>query len=144
MTVLRFRDSKEKLVRKAVTYLLPRLAAFSPERFARDYLNASVAYLLLSLQNPLERGAAFSAIGEMAMALAKANVAGKLCHPDYLGSIAGGINETLRIPAHKGRPAYGEALLCAGTLAAALREEWYPYIISLLDPIFSTGLNGAP
>lgn len=37
-TVLRFRDSKEKLVRRAVTSLVPRLAAFAPERFVKSYL----------------------------------------------------------------------------------------------------------
>lgn len=34
-TVLRFKDSKEKLIRRAVIALLPRLAAFAPERFAQ-------------------------------------------------------------------------------------------------------------
>lgn len=34
-TVLRFKDSKEKLIRRAVISLLPRLAAFAPERFAQ-------------------------------------------------------------------------------------------------------------
>lgn len=34
-TVLRFRDSKEKLIRRAVIVLLPRLAHFAPERFAQ-------------------------------------------------------------------------------------------------------------
>ena len=37
-TVLRFRDSKEKLIRRAVITLLPRLAAFAPERFVKSYL----------------------------------------------------------------------------------------------------------
>lgn len=34
-TVLRFKDSREKLIRRAVIALLPRLAAFAPERFAQ-------------------------------------------------------------------------------------------------------------
>ena len=36
-TVLRFKDSKEKQIRRAVIVLLPRLAAFSPERFVHEY-----------------------------------------------------------------------------------------------------------
>ncbi len=32
--VFKYKDSKEKLIRRAVITLLPRLAAFSPERFA--------------------------------------------------------------------------------------------------------------
>lgn len=32
--VFRYKDSKEKQIRRAVIHLLPRMAAFSPERFA--------------------------------------------------------------------------------------------------------------
>lgn len=32
--VFRYKDSKEKNIRRAVIHLLPRMAAFSPERFA--------------------------------------------------------------------------------------------------------------
>ena len=56
-TVLRFRDSKEKLVRRAVISLLPRLAAFAPERFARSYLDRATEHLLGVLSVPAERGA---------------------------------------------------------------------------------------
>ena len=34
-TVMRFKDSKEKQIRRAVINLLPRLASFAPERFAQ-------------------------------------------------------------------------------------------------------------
>lgn len=37
-TVMRFRNSKERLIRTAVIMLLPRLASFAPERFASTYL----------------------------------------------------------------------------------------------------------
>ena len=45
-TVLRFRDSKEKLIRRAVIALIPRLAAFAPERFAATYLRVCSEHLL--------------------------------------------------------------------------------------------------
>lgn len=32
--MFRYKDSKEKNIRRAVIHLLPRMAAFSPERFA--------------------------------------------------------------------------------------------------------------
>jgi serine/threonine-protein kinase mTOR len=55
-TVLAYRDAKEKLVRRAAIALLPRLAAFAPERFAATYLPVSTAHLLSILKTPAERG----------------------------------------------------------------------------------------
>eukprot|EP00879_Flechtneria_rotunda_P018991 GHRR01019938.1.p1 GENE.GHRR01019938.1~~GHRR01019938.1.p1 ORF type:complete len:394 (+),score=91.93 GHRR01019938.1:582-1763(+) len=69
-TVLRFKDSKEKLIRRAVIRLLPRLAAFAPERFAQDYLHKCIAHLLAVLKHTGERGVAFAALADMASNLA--------------------------------------------------------------------------
>lgn len=44
--VLHFRESKEKQIQRAVISLIPRLAAFAPERFAATYLNTCVDYLI--------------------------------------------------------------------------------------------------
>jgi FKBP12-rapamycin complex-associated protein len=44
--VLHFRESKEKLIRRAVISLIPRLAAFAPERFAATYLSTCTDYLI--------------------------------------------------------------------------------------------------
>ena len=55
-TVLRFRESKERLIRRAVISLLPRLSAFAPERFAATYLKQCTNYLLSVLKFPSERG----------------------------------------------------------------------------------------
>lgn len=61
-TVLRFRESKERLIRRAVISLLPRLAAFAPERFAATYLKQCTNYLLSVLKFPSERG-----VGELSL-----------------------------------------------------------------------------
>jgi hypothetical protein len=142
-TVLRFRDSKEKLVRRAVTALLPRLAAFAPERFVKSYLHQATQYLLGVLGLPAERGAGFTAIGEMAGALARAGVAARMKAPDdFLRPIAAAIRECLG-QRSRGRPLCPEALECAGVLAVALRRDWQPYLAQLLEPMFQTGLSGA-
>eukprot|EP00198_Chlamydomonas_reinhardtii_P008241 XP_001697578.1 target of rapamycin, growth-regulatory PI3K-like protein kinase [Chlamydomonas reinhardtii] len=73
--VFRYKDSKEKNIRRAVIHLLPRMAAFSPERFASEYLARAIAFLLIVLKNPPERGAAFAALADMAAALARVNCA---------------------------------------------------------------------
>lgn len=62
-TVLRFCESKEKVVRRAVMALIPRLAAFAPERFARSYLDTSTRHLLAVVAVPAERGAGESVAG---------------------------------------------------------------------------------
>ena len=48
--VLHFRESKEKLIRRAVISLIPRLAAFAPERFAATYLPTCTDYLINTLK----------------------------------------------------------------------------------------------
>lgn len=142
-TVLRFRDSKEKLIRKAVIRLLPRLAAFAPERFVRSYLKQSTEHLLTVLAYPSERGAGFVAVGEMASALATAGVAGYMKTPDdFLKPISHQIRECL-LPRLRGKSQCAEALECAGTLCVALRQDWQPHMAQLLDPALATGLSPA-
>ncbi|KAL4435039.1 hypothetical protein ABPG77_003864 [Micractinium sp. CCAP 211/92] len=142
-TVLRFRDSKEKLIRRAVITLVPRLAAFAPERFVKSYLKQATEYLLAVLAVPAERGAGFTALGEMAGALARAGVAPRMKTPDdSLRHIAAAIKECLG-QRSRGRPPCPEALECAGTLAVALRADWQPYLAALLEPMFTTGLSDA-
>eukprot|EP00882_Tetradesmus_deserticola_P018605 GHRQ01019983.1.p1 GENE.GHRQ01019983.1~~GHRQ01019983.1.p1 ORF type:complete len:439 (+),score=205.09 GHRQ01019983.1:451-1767(+) len=85
-TVLRFKDSKEKLIRRAVIRLLPRLAAFAPERFAQDYLHKCIAHLLAVLKHANERGSSFAALADMASSLAAVG-----CHDGcepYLPAVA--------------------------------------------------------
>ena len=149
-TVLKFRESKEKLVRRAVITLLPRLAAFAPERFVKAYLQQSCEHLVAVLGVPAERGAGFVALAEMATALARAGVAGRMKAPtDFLRPIAGHIREALLAPRVRARggaaasapAACPEALECVGTLAVALRGDWQPHVQALLDPMFQSGLS---
>lgn len=140
-TVLKFRESKEKLILRAVITLLPRLAAFAPERFVKAYLQQATEHLLSVLAVPQERGAGFTAIAEMASSLAAAGVAGRMKAPtDFLRPIAAQIREALL---SKGRKvSCPEALECTGTLAVALKQDWQPHVMALLDPMFQTGLSG--
>ena len=142
-TVLRFRDSKEKLIRRAVITLLPRLAAFAPERFVRSYLKEATEHLLTVMANPAERGVGFIAVAEMASALASAGVAHYMKAPDdFLRPIALQIKECLQSRA-RGKGQFSEALECAGTLCVALKSDWQPQMVQLLDPALNTGLSPA-
>ena len=66
-TVLRYRDSKEKVIRKLVVALLPRIAAINPDVFAKDYLNTCINYLVTVMKKDIERQRAFLSLGEIAM-----------------------------------------------------------------------------
>ena len=72
-TVLGLHESREKIVRRAVLELVPKLAAFSPKRFTESYLERSMRLLLSCLKNQAERDAGFTAIGDVAAALAAAD-----------------------------------------------------------------------
>lgn len=99
-------------------------------------------YLLAVLAVPAERGAGFTALGEMAGALARAGVASRMKAPDdFLRPIAAAIRDCLG-QRSRGRPPCPEALECAGNLAVALRADWQPYLAALLEPTFTTGLSG--
>ena len=67
--MLRLHDSRERIVRRSVTDLIPKLAAFSPQRFAESYLSASAVLLLATIRSPAERDAGFTALGDLASAL---------------------------------------------------------------------------
>ncbi|EFJ44271.1 target of rapamycin, growth-regulatory PI3K-like protein kinase [Volvox carteri f. nagariensis] len=131
--VFRYKDSKEKNIRRAVIHLLPRMAAFSPERFASEYLSRAIAFLLTVLKNPPERGAAFAALADMAAALAR---------PIYAA-----IREALSVPpaaraAARPRPATcPEALQCVGMLAVALGPLCRPYAAALIESMVLTGIS---
>lgn len=140
--VLRLKDSKEKLIRRAVILLLPRLAAFAPERFAQDYLSKCLLYLIQVLKNPHERGVGFSAIAEMAICLARVDCADGF--ESCLPAIAKEIKDTMtpRKDRAGSRSAQcPEALECVGSLSTALNKVWRPYAQQLLESMISTGLT---
>ncbi|KAK9806315.1 hypothetical protein WJX72_010074 [[Myrmecia] bisecta] len=137
-TVLRFRDSKEKLIRRAVIVLLPRLAAFAPERFAATYLKPCTDYLLSVLKTPGERGAGFMALGDMAMALVAVGCGAQL--GPVLPKVADQIREAITVKG-RSRPGAADALQCVGVLAVALRGQWKPYAAELIEPMIHTGLS---
>lgn len=52
---LRYRDSKEVVIRKAVITLIPNMATFDSDEFEQHYLHRSMTYLLQSLGKPTDR-----------------------------------------------------------------------------------------
>ena len=68
-TVLKFYRSRRLIVRRSVIDLIPKLAAFSPRRFADSYLPLACGVLLTSIRAEGERDAGFLALGDLAKAL---------------------------------------------------------------------------
>uniref|UniRef100_A0A7S1SYY6 Serine/threonine-protein kinase TOR n=1 Tax=Tetraselmis chuii TaxID=63592 RepID=A0A7S1SYY6_9CHLO len=134
-TVLKFRDSKERLIRRAVINLLPRLASFAAERFASTYLPLATAHLLAVLKIPAERGAAFTSLGGMATAVC--------CYKGFSGfmSCLPTLQALIRDAILSKRQRCPEALRCVGILALAAGPAWRQHVEALLDPMFSTGLS---
>ena len=67
-TVLKQREHKEKIIRKTVITLLPRLAALNCDSFvAKEYLNISVTYLIGNIRKDIEKQRCFIALGELAV-----------------------------------------------------------------------------
>lgn len=66
---LRYRDSKEVVVRKAVITLIPSMATYDSDEFEALYLHRSMAYLLQALAKPTDRDIAYVALGHMAVQL---------------------------------------------------------------------------
>ena len=80
----------------------------------------------------------FTALGEMAMALAKVgahSVMGPL-----LPRVADQIKEAISVKG-RARPNCPEALQCVGVLAQALGSTWKTEATSLVQPMMSTGLS---
>lgn len=71
-TVLIYKDAKDPLVARAVTALLPQLAAFCSDAFVQHYLDVAVAHLIKKIANysaRAERCLGFVAVGELAVAI---------------------------------------------------------------------------
>lgn len=66
--IMAVREHKDKCIRVSVLELLPRLAHFCSDMFARTYLNGALAHLLEATKTPELRPQAFVALGKLALA----------------------------------------------------------------------------
>ncbi|KAL2621813.1 hypothetical protein R1flu_002018 [Riccia fluitans] len=129
--VFKYRDHRDRLVRRSITALLPRIANFLRDRFITSYLKICMDHLLAVMRNPSERASGFVALGEMAGAVGKELV-------PYLNSITTLIRDA--ISNRRGRPPL-EALACIGSLAKALGPDMEEPVRSLLELMFQCGLS---
>ncbi|KAL5560921.1 hypothetical protein UlMin_030668 [Ulmus minor] len=129
--VLRYLEHRDRLVRRSITSLLPRIAHFLRDRFVTNYLEICMNHILAVLRMPAERASGFIALGEMAGALD-----GELVH--YLPTIISPLRDA--IAPRRGKPSL-EALACVGNIAKAMGPAMEPHVRGLLDVMFSAGLS---
>ncbi|MCO5588585.1 hypothetical protein L7F22_042542 [Adiantum nelumboides] len=129
--VFKYRDHRDRLVRKSITALLPRIAHFLRDRFVTSYLKICMDHLLAVMKNPMERGSGFLALAEMAGA-----VGGEL--ESYLPLVTSFLREA--ITPKRARPSM-EALVCIGSLSKAMGPAMEKHVRGLLDAMFASGLT---
>ncbi|CAM6130085.1 unnamed protein product [Calypogeia fissa] len=129
--VFKYREHRDRLVRRSITALLPRIANFLRDRFINSYLKICMEHLLAVMRNPAERASGFVALGEMAGAVGKELEI-------YLPTITGLIKDA--ITPRRSRPSM-EALACIGHLAEALNDIMEEHVRSMLDLMFAGGLS---
>ena len=135
--VLKYKDSRDKLVKRTVVALLPRLAQYQPSAFVRSYADTALTHLLSSLKSTSDRPIAFLAVGRMAGALGQ-ELSAKRFRPK-LEQILDIIKDALAPKKSKGF--CQEALMCVSMLARAVGPAIVEHLHEMIDPMFSHGLD---
>jgi FKBP12-rapamycin complex-associated protein len=134
--VLRFKDSKEAIIRRQMVSLIPTLAVYAPREFTTDYLHKFMIHLQGQLIREKDRNPAFAAIGKVASAVGSAIA-------PYLDSILAYIKEGLTAKARNRSLNEAPIFECLSMLAIAVGQTLSKYMEALLDPIFNCGLSDA-
>ncbi|KAI9290500.1 ARM repeat-containing protein, partial [Neoconidiobolus thromboides FSU 785] len=133
--VLRYKDHRELLIRNSVVSLIPLLASYNPKEFSEHYLQKIMLFLLTQLQKEKERVLAFSAIGEVSIAV------GNKITP-FVDSIVQNIKESLANKSIKGKgTAEAPVFHCISNLSSAAGPSLSRHSTQLLDLIFSYGMH---
>ncbi|XP_077275474.1 serine/threonine-protein kinase Tor isoform X1 [Temnothorax americanus] len=136
--VMNQKISRNPHIQHALMMLLPRLAAFNKEKFIKDHLKESLAYLLLILRSrEKDRYAAFTSIGFIAVAVEDA------INP-YLPKIMEMIKSLLpskETPSKKRTPLEPAVFVCITLLSHAVKQVIASDVRDLLEPMFQTGLS---
>ncbi|KAG5306758.1 MTOR kinase, partial [Acromyrmex insinuator] len=136
--VMNQKISRNPHIQHALMMLLPRLAAFNKEKFIRDHLKESLAYLLLILRSrEKDRYAAFTSIGFIAVAVEDA------INP-YLPKIMEMIKSLLpskETPSKKRTSLEPAVFVCITLLSHAVKQVIASDVRDLLEPMFQTGLS---
>ncbi|GMK56480.1 hypothetical protein CspeluHIS016_0303200 [Cutaneotrichosporon spelunceum] len=133
---LKYRDSKETVIRKAVITLIPNMATYDSDEFEVHYLHRSMAYLLQALHKPTDRDIAYVALGHLSTQLASK------MRP-FLDDIVRVIKEHLGMRGKKGAPFEAPIFQCLAMLTTAVGPILTRQMHEILDLMFPWGLSEA-
>ena len=66
-SIIKYKEHRDKLIRRTVISLMPLLAAAHPESFVHNYRHTCINHLLLSMRRDSDRATSFISLGELAM-----------------------------------------------------------------------------
>lgn len=133
---LKYRDSKDTVIRKAVISLIPSMATYDTDEFEVHYLHRSMAYLLQALQKPTDRDMAYVALGHLSVQLASK------MRP-FIDDIVKIIKDHLRMRGKKGAPFEAPIFQCLAMLTTAVGPMLSRQMHDILDLMFPWGLSDA-
>ena len=135
--IMLLKDHNSKVVTSAITSLLPSLALFCPDAFARRHLNESVDLLVKCASIPQLRPQALLSTGRLCKALGPHLV----CRIDEVivvvqaALIEGSNSKKIR---YEVAP---EALQCVSDMVLGLGGPFHDRVVSLLEPMLQGGLT---
>eukprot|EP01117_Protostelium_nocturnum_P014316 TRINITY_DN5444_c0_g1_i3.p1 TRINITY_DN5444_c0_g1~~TRINITY_DN5444_c0_g1_i3.p1 ORF type:complete len:2209 (+),score=787.54 TRINITY_DN5444_c0_g1_i3:161-6787(+) len=133
-TVFKHRDNRDKLIKKTVVLVIPRLASFSPEEFIKNYLDLSINHLVASSKKDTDaKKVSFIAIGDISVVV-------KDSIRPHLDAIMSSVRIALQ-PKVKGIHCASEAVTCIAKLSTAVGSAMRDSINELMEPIFASGLS---
>ncbi|KAG2011794.1 atypical/PIKK/FRAP protein kinase [Coprinopsis cinerea AmutBmut pab1-1] len=132
--ILRFKSSRDPLVRRMVITMIPTLAAYDTQTFTEHFLHKAMAHLLTQLDKAPERNFAFIAIGHTALAV------GSDMKP-FLDPIMDNVKSCLQNRGRKNAPSEEPIFQCIGMLAAAVGPNLTKLLHDQLDLMLACGLS---
>ncbi|XP_012282445.1 serine/threonine-protein kinase mTOR isoform X2 [Orussus abietinus] len=137
--VMNQRMSRNPHIHHALMTLLPRLAAFNREKFNKDHLRESLAYLLMTLRGrEKDRHAAFTTVGLIAVAVEDAI---KPYLPKIMEVIKGSLPSKETPSKKRGSPPEPAVFICITLLGHAVKRTVASDVRDLLESMLATGLS---
>jgi hypothetical protein len=135
--IMQLKDHNSKCVRSAITALLPALALFCPDAFARRHLNESVDLLVKCAAIPELRPQALLSTGRLCKALGPHLVSriDEVVPVVQAALLEGSSAKKIR---YEVAP---EALQCVSDMVLGLGVPFHDRVVSLLEPMLQGGLT---
>jgi Domain of unknown function (DUF3385) len=135
--IMALKDHSSKVVRSAITSLLPALALFCPDAFARRHLNESVDLLVKCAAIPDLRPMALLSTGRLCKALGPHLVSriDEVILVVQAALLEGSSGKKIR---YEVAP---EALQCVSDMVLGLGVPFHGRVVSLLEPMLQGGLT---